>query len=231
MDFNTLLCKEIKEEEQLKKVYRLRYDVYVREMAYIESGNKTYINNDMVTDTLDETAHHFAVFYDKKIIAAARYNCSLFSDLEALHTFPEFGEQYISKLINYKDISIIEPSRIVVNKDFRHTYANLLLFYEIMEHAVINYGIDAVVTKIRKGPLYTFYKHYGFILLEEFEKEIDMYKNSIPIKYCFGYLLMDETGFKKTQEMVTSLLYRYDQKYVKRIELLMEKINERRGKY
>ena len=223
-------CREITQKDELEAIYKLRYKVYVEEMEYINYENKEYIFGEKVIDKLDSTAHHFAVFHNNTIIAAARYNLN--SNHEALEWFPEFGETYLKKMLCTSiNLNIIEPSRIVISSDYRYTYANLLMFYEMIEHAVEMYGLDAIITKIRKGPLYNFYRHYGFTLLQQYEKNLDIYNAHKKIQYCFAYILMNKQGFDATEKMVTKLLCLYDTRYAERINNLTKKIEKRRTLY
>lgn len=222
-----LKCRELKDQKELRGAYRLRHEVYVQEMRYIDSENKLYIIGNEVKDELDNYSHHFGVYFGHELIGAARYNINSSSTIEAIEHFPEYGMNFLSEKICKKnnDIKVIEPSRIVVRKDFRYSYASVILFFNIIEHALTHYHIDAVVTKVRDGILKNFYRNYGFDIIEESRKKINIYGEEVDIDFFFGYLTFNKNMFLKAQEFVTKALLRADRdEYSKRIEKVVNKM-------
>lgn len=208
-------------------IFKLRYEVYVKEKHYIEESTDAL--DKMIEDELDKDAHIFGVYFEEKLIASARYNCTLNgSKLEALEMFPEYHKFLENKCnTSYKDLSFIEISRIVVDKDYRNTYAIPILFFEIFEHAVEKYDIDGMVYKIRESEkaLKSLYLNFNCKILENSIKEVKPYRNKGDVKFMFGYMLINELDLNFSDQKIYKVLEHFGgDDYVRRIRQLKKAI-------
>jgi hypothetical protein len=224
-----LLCKETQDSE----VFRLRYQVYVNEKKYMEEGSNN-VKNGLVQDELDKTAHIFGVYCENKLVASARYNCTLNgSQLEALEMFSEYKNWMKNKIgKEFRELSLIEISRIVIDEKYRNTYAVPILFFEIFEHAVTHYAIDGMVYKIRKDEelLKSLYLNFNCKIIEDSVKNIQPYGNETSTAFLFGYMIIKELNLDLNEQKIYKILKRIGgSEYTNRIMELSKKIQQVKG--
>lgn len=227
-------CKYICRETRDPEIFRLRYKVYVDEKHYVEE-NSVRDSSQIVEDELDKKAHIFGVYFGDRLIASARYNCTVSGDkLEALNMFPEYYGYLEKKThISREYLSLIEISRIVVDESYRNTYAIPILFFEIFEHAVINYNIDGMVYKIRESEesLKNLYLNFKCKVIEDSVKEIKPYENKTDVLFLFGYMLLNELDLNFSHQKIYRVLEHVGgRKYIDRIKKLEQIIRNQKIK-
>ncbi len=107
----SLIVKPVLDEQELKNIYRLRYNVYCYEWGFEKPENHP---NEVVTDVYDNNALHFAVKDDMKIVGAI----SLI--LNSSEGFPT--EKYCELNLNRDELSsesVAEISRLVIHRNYR----------------------------------------------------------------------------------------------------------------
>ena len=216
--------------DQRNALFRLRYDVYASEKKYIEDDS-SFIYNNMIIDSLDDTAHVFSVNCDSILAATARYNCTISSRLEVLECFPEYGNDYLKELfkISGRNIVLIEISRIATSPIFRNSLAIPVLFFHIFEHALYKYKFDGMVFKLRKAEttVRNLYKNFNCTIIDQSEKNISLYGNKEVDLFVFGYMSLVDFQICIAEQRVCKVLRSLDiDYYEERINKILNTIKQ-----
>jgi predicted GNAT family N-acyltransferase len=101
------------DSSQRNAVYRLRHDVYIREMQLplAHSGQ-------MLSDDLDEHSTLFLMWMDNELVGTARTTDCRLGDMELLRQSDEWNDE-IRKIIQANDHSVVEITRLMIRKELR----------------------------------------------------------------------------------------------------------------
>lgn len=138
------LVSEVNSEEELRKIYRLRYKVFCLEWGFEKFENYP---DEMVTDIYDTNSVHFAVKDSErqKIIGA------IMLILNSNEGFPT--EKYCELDIDNKDIprdGLAEISRLVIHRDFRRRAEDKYIYGPDEDRRIIGSFSDTLNNRAQK---------------------------------------------------------------------------------
>lgn len=167
-------------------------------------------------------------------MATARYNCNVNSQIETLKYFPEYNENYLKSLSNTKKdhLVLIEITRIALDINFRNSYASVILFFTIFEHALKKYAVDGMVLKLREREkqLENLYLNFGCKILDESSKLINIYGSGDGDIYRYGYMLLSEFPEDLSNLKACKVLGRIcDGYYKEKVDKVLERIRSYNG--
>lgn len=153
---DSLEVKVAKTEEEKEKIFRFRYEVYVKEM-----GRPCYADhkNEMIRDSFDKTAHNLYIESKGNICATARVNFKKESNLE-------FEKEYkIDQFYPYYPGSVSEISKFIVEKTKRDRRIAIFFTKELYSFGVEKGSkIDFINCN---EPLDKFYEKMGYRRYQE----------------------------------------------------------------
>ncbi|MGE5704325.1 MAG: GNAT family N-acetyltransferase [Clostridia bacterium] len=126
-----IVYRKVRTESEAEQVYRLRYEIYVREFGWAYQADH---EQELFHDVMDEWGHCFYAMRDSEMIATSRVNIGRADD---------FSSYYRQKLLldNFQQYRPGEPilavgTRYALRESYRNTKVLLKMLESVVDQAV-----------------------------------------------------------------------------------------------